>query len=48
MADKTKFYITTPIFYPNGVPHIGHAYTMIASDVTGALSPARRQGRASS
>jgi methionyl-tRNA synthetase len=28
-----KFYITTPIFYPNGVPHIGHAYNMIASDV---------------
>jgi len=26
------FYITTPIFYPNGVPHIGHAYTAIASD----------------
>ncbi|MFZ1773972.1 MAG: methionine--tRNA ligase [Rhizobiaceae bacterium] len=28
-----KFYITTPIFYPNGVPHIGHAYTAIATDV---------------
>ncbi len=27
------FFITTPIFYPNGVPHIGHAYTMIATDV---------------
>jgi methionyl-tRNA synthetase len=27
-----KFYITTPIFYPNGVPHIGHAYTAIATD----------------
>jgi methionyl-tRNA synthetase len=31
MSDK--FYITTPIFYPNGVPHIGHAYTNIATDV---------------
>ncbi|MFT3730807.1 MAG: methionine--tRNA ligase [Hyphomicrobium sp.] len=31
MADK--YYITTPIFYPNGKPHIGHAYTVIASDV---------------
>lgn len=30
---KEKFYITTPIFYPNGVPHIGHAYTAIATDV---------------
>ena len=28
-----NFYITTPIFYPNGVPHIGHAYTAIATDV---------------
>jgi methionyl-tRNA synthetase len=31
MSDK--FYVTTPIFYPNGVPHIGHAYTAIATDV---------------
>ena len=29
---KEKFYITTPIFYPNGVPHIGHAYTALACD----------------
>jgi len=28
-----RYYITTPIFYPNGVPHIGHAYTAIATDV---------------
>ncbi len=27
------FYLTTPIFYVNGAPHIGHAYTMIAADV---------------
>jgi methionyl-tRNA synthetase len=27
-----KFYITTPIFYPNGAPHIGHAYTALATD----------------
>ena len=26
------FYLTTPIFYPNGAPHIGHAYTALASD----------------
>ena len=30
---REKFYVTTPIFYPNGVPHIGHAYTAIATDV---------------
>lgn len=28
-----KFYITTPIYYINDVPHIGHAYTTIAADV---------------
>jgi len=28
-----KFYVTTPIYYPNDVPHIGHAYTTIAADV---------------
>ena len=33
MGDKPLYYITTPIFYPNGVPHIGHAYTDIACDV---------------
>src|SRR5277367_6351614 len=26
-------YITTPIYYVNGAPHIGHAYTSIAADV---------------
>ncbi len=30
---KPTFYITTPIYYVNGAPHIGHAYTSIASDV---------------
>ncbi|MEJ0046578.1 MAG: methionine--tRNA ligase [Rhodospirillales bacterium] len=29
----TPYYITTPIFYVNGDPHIGHAYTAIAADV---------------
>lgn len=28
-----KFYVTTPIYYVNDVPHIGHAYTTIAADV---------------
>lgn len=28
-----KFYITTPIYYVNDVPHIGHAYTTIIADV---------------
>ncbi|GAN63838.1 methionyl-tRNA synthetase [Acetobacter indonesiensis NRIC 0313] len=29
----SRFYITTPIYYVNGAPHIGHAYTSIAADV---------------
>jgi len=28
-----KFYITTPIFYVNDVPHLGHFYTMLIADV---------------
>ena len=30
---KTKFYITTPIYYVNDKPHIGHAYTTVVADV---------------
>ena len=34
MSDtKKKFYLTTPIYYVNARPHIGHAYTTIAADV---------------
>ena len=33
MATSGKFYITTPIYYVNDVPHIGHAYTTVAADV---------------
>ena len=32
MSGQTKFYITTAISYPNGTPHIGHAYEAIATD----------------
>ncbi len=30
---KQSYYVTTPIYYVNGAPHIGHAYTSIAADV---------------
>jgi methionyl-tRNA synthetase len=30
---RDVFYITTPIYYPNDVPHIGHAYDAVAADV---------------
>src|SRR5919106_3436269 len=29
----SRFYITTPIYYVNSTPHIGHAYTTIAADI---------------
>ncbi len=32
MADKPRYYLTTAISYPNGPPHIGHAYEAIATD----------------
>lgn len=31
--EKNNFYITTPIYYVNDRPHIGHAYTTVAADV---------------
>jgi methionyl-tRNA synthetase len=31
-SDKPKYYLTTPIYYTNGLPHIGHVYTTIACD----------------
>ena len=33
MAGKSRYYLTTPIYYVNDVPHIGHAYTTLACDV---------------
>ena len=30
---KKNFYITTPIYYPSGKPHMGHAYSSIIADV---------------
>lgn len=31
--DHNNFYVTTPIYYVNDIPHIGHAYTSLAADV---------------
>ncbi|GBL40198.1 methionine--tRNA ligase [Nitrospirota bacterium] len=33
MSNPNSLYITTPIYYVNDVPHIGHAYTTVAADV---------------
>lgn len=38
-----QFYVTTPIYYVNDVPHIGHAYTTIAADTLARFE--RQQGR---
>ena len=32
MPEQPRYYITTAISYPNGPPHIGHAYEVIATD----------------
>jgi methionyl-tRNA synthetase len=32
MPEQKPFYVTTPIYYPNDAPHIGHAYTSVAAD----------------
>ncbi|HAK88515.1 MAG TPA: methionine--tRNA ligase, partial [Nitrospiraceae bacterium] len=33
MNSGERFYVTTPIYYVNDIPHIGHAYTTIAADI---------------
>jgi methionyl-tRNA synthetase len=29
---KNNFFVTTPIYYTNGIPHIGHAYSSLIAD----------------
>ena len=41
MKSKKPFYVTTPIYYVNGMPHIGHAYTTILADVLARYYRAR-------
>jgi len=38
---QEKYYLTTPIYYVNAAPHIGHAYTTIAADVIKRLKQAQ-------
>jgi len=33
MTEQKSLYLTTPIYYVNDIPHVGHAYTTIAADV---------------
>ncbi|MDE1976424.1 MAG: methionine--tRNA ligase [Elusimicrobia bacterium] len=39
-----KYYLTTPLYYVNAAPHIGHAYTTVAADVLARFM--RRRGKA--
>ncbi|WP_447979786.1 methionine--tRNA ligase [Candidatus Nitrospira bockiana] len=43
MGDRPTFYVTTPIYYVNDVPHIGHAYTTVAADVLARFARLRGQ-----
>jgi methionyl-tRNA synthetase len=45
-VSQSAFYVTTPIFYISGTPHIGHAYTTIAADIL--VRTARAHGPARS
>lgn len=33
MSDKKKFYVTTPIYYGNGLPHVGHFYSSTIANI---------------
>ena len=38
----SRFFISTPIYYINAEPHLGHAYTTMVADAVGASAPAAR------
>ncbi len=37
MSEAKRFYVTSPIYYVNDKPHIGHAYTSLACDALARL-----------
>ncbi len=39
------YYVTTPIYYVNDAPHLGHAYTTVAADVLARWHRFTRRGR---
>jgi len=43
---EDAFYITTPLYYTNSTPHIGHAYTTIAADILARFHRVTGNGRA--
>src|SRR3954454_1555858 len=44
MAAERSFYVTTPIYYVNAAPHLGHSYTTIAADVMARHHRQRGEG----
>ena len=44
-VSRSAFYVTTPIFYISGTPHIGHAYTSIAADILARTARAHGPAR---
>ena len=42
MSQKTPYYITTAIAYPNGAPHVGTAYEAIVTDAIARVHGAGR------
>ena len=40
---ESRFYVTTPIYYVNAKPHLGHAYTTIVADIARRFHQARGQ-----
>ena len=39
------FYVTTPIYYANSLPHLGHLYTMIVADTIAPTKDSRESKR---
>jgi methionyl-tRNA synthetase len=46
VVSSRAFYVTTPIFYISGTPHIGHAYTTVAADILARTARAHGPARA--
>ena len=41
----SRFYVTTPIYYVNALPHLGTFYTTVVADALAPLSPGARRVR---
>ncbi|KIY64123.1 hypothetical protein CYLTODRAFT_425519 [Cylindrobasidium torrendii FP15055 ss-10] len=46
-TNSKPYYVTTPIFYPNAVPHIGHLYSILIADIFSRFAALRNPSRGS-